>query len=206
MRKYYFIDCGAHLGENIINFYSSLHDKHDVDQFEIIAFEPNFYLIEDLSKFTPFVEKNLKIIDKAVTTYDGFTEFRIGNLTASSSIMPTKKVWQLLEKVDVPCIDFSRWLIDNTEEEDYVIVCFDIEGAEYDIIDSLFESGTINRINEFYVEFHGKKMKGFPMEREKKMVQDLIDHFDKDVYICNYHQNNLFHRLCSTQSKPKRPK
>jgi hypothetical protein len=35
-----------------------------------------------------------------------------------------------------------------------IIVKLDIEGAEYEVIESLLESGAINRINELFIEWH----------------------------------------------------
>lgn len=194
MKNYYFIDCGANEGRDILNFYSNLNEEHDTDKFQIIAFEANRRLLPKLSNLKSMI-KNFTIIDKAVSNVDGVVSFRVGKNKYSSSINPAKNNFTVTEEKLIPCVDFSRWLSDNTAEEDDVIVNLDVEGAEYDIVDSLFESCMINRIKKLYIEFHGLKLDAFPMEREKKMVQDLIDHFGKDVYIYQYYQHEDFLKL-----------
>ena len=194
IKNYYFIDCGANEGKDILNFYSNLNEEHDTDKFQIIAFEANRRLLPKLSNLKSVI-KNFTIIDKAVSNVDGVVSFRAGIHTYCSSINPAKNNFIVAEEELVPCIDLSRWLSDNTAEGDYVIVNLDVEGAEYDIVDSLFESGMINRIRKLYIEFHGKKLDGFLMKREKKMVKKLINHFGKDVYIYHYHQHEEFLKL-----------
>lgn len=195
MKNYYFIDCGANEGKDILNFYSnSSKEPKKVNEFQIVAFEANRRLIPKLSNLKSMIN-NLTIIDKAVSNVDGVVSFRVGRNKYSSSINPAKNNFKVAEEKLIPCIDFSRWLSDNTAEGDYVIVNLDVEGAEYDIVDSLFESGMIGRIKKLYIEFHGLKLDGFPMKREEKMVQDLIDYFGKDVYIYQYYQHEEFLKL-----------
>ena len=42
----------------------------------------------------------------------------------------------------------------NFDENDYIVVKLDIEGAEYEVIESMLNSGAINRVNELYIEWH----------------------------------------------------
>jgi len=54
----------------------------------------------------------------------------------------------------VECIDFSRWVLDNFKEDDHIIVKMDIEGAEFRVLVKMIHDGSINYINELYVEWH----------------------------------------------------
>ena len=53
----------------------------------------------------------------------------------------------------VKTINFSDFLL-NFDEDDYIVVKLDIEGAEYEVIESILDSGTITRINELFIEWH----------------------------------------------------
>ncbi len=56
----------------------------------------------------------------------------------------------------VPVIDLSKWIIKNFSKNDYIYVKMDIEGMEFQLIESLIESGALDYIDEMDVEWHGR--------------------------------------------------
>lgn len=67
-----------------------------------------------------------------------------------------------LEKLDisnpklVPCIDFCEFINSNFDVNDDVVVKFDIEGAEYDILPKMIQDEEcISKIDSLFVEWHG---------------------------------------------------
>ena len=59
--------------------------------------------------------------------------------------------------VAVECVDFSDWLKNHFNRNDYIIVKMDVEGAEYAILSKMIRDDTIDFVNEFYIEFHTGK-------------------------------------------------
>lgn len=177
MRKV-LISCGSNKGGEFLAFKKSKIYSPD---FIIYAFEPEqrcFEYIEDVQKQVP----NITHIKKAVSTVDGVSTFNIGNLTVSGSLR-NDKVWGLTGRnALVETVDFSNWLKDTISADDYVIVTFDIEGAEYDVIDKLIADNTIGLINKIYVEFHGNKLRADMRDRELAIKSMLRDTFGENFY------------------------
>lgn len=177
MRKI-LVSCGSNKGGEFLAFKKSKIYSPD---FIIYAFEPEprcFEYIENVQKQV----QNITHIKKAVSTTDGIATFNIGNLTVSGSLR-NDKVWGLTGQNSlVETVDFSNWLKENVSEDDYVIVTFDIEGAEYDVIDKLIADKTISLINKIYVEFHGNKLRADMRGRELVIKNTLRDMFGENFY------------------------
>jgi len=138
MRNIY-IDCGVHEGKNLKRHYG----------FEIYGFEPNpeiFTKIETLEAYT-------KLFNKAVWLYDDKMEFHITKRSESCSLYPRSDVGET-GIVWVECIDFDKWIKDKFNEDDYIILKMDIEGAEYPVLYNMIHGGSIEYINELFVEWH----------------------------------------------------
>ena len=95
-----------------------------------------------------------------VTTYDGKIKFyldkndRFGNNVGSSikenhpDVILSKKVYE-----EKPCVDFAR-LLREYNENDFIIVKMDIEGAEFDLLLHLIAQNVLKLIDVFAVEYH----------------------------------------------------
>lgn len=177
MRKI-LVSCGSNKGGEFLAFQKSNIYSED---FEIYAFEPEtrcFPYIEDVQTKVP----NITHIKKGVSNSNGTATFNVGNLTVSGSLRDDK-VWGLSgRKITIETVDFSEWLKENVAEDDYVIVTFDIEGSEYDVLEKLFEDGTITLINKIYVEFHGSKLHGDTRHREDGLKTKLQALFGSNFY------------------------
>lgn len=66
------------------------------------------------------------------------------------------------EIIRVPCFDFSSWLRTLPEPP---IVKFDVEGAEFPILERMVETGADVLVEELLVEWHDDKMADFPDRR-----------------------------------------
>lgn len=184
MRKV-LISLGSNKGGEFLAFKES---KIYSDDFIIYAFEPEprcFSYIEETQKKVP----NITHIKKAVSTYDGTASFNVGNLTVSGTLRDDK-TWGLTgKKVDVETIDFVKWFNENINEDDYVILTVDIEGAEYDVMEKMIQDGCVSRVNKMYLELHGEKLKNNEKEREEVIRKTFTEMFG-DNYFERYVEGN----------------
>ena len=173
--KNVFFDLGANNGDSIENFMGvksaghggNIRDKIAADKLDehwtIYAVEGNSLFDSQLhqlktkySKYFDFVMLNGTI----VTTYDGFITFyldtndRYGNQVGSSikenhpDVIRSNKV-----NKTKPCVDLAR-LLKQYDEQDYVVVKMDVEGAEFDIIMHLLKQNALKYIDVLAVEYH----------------------------------------------------
>jgi FkbM family methyltransferase len=172
MRKA-FIDCGVREGDAIAAFLGDqtvgggayarcLRPRLDAAEFEFVGFEsPDYrHLDATLKRFSEF---KFSLIEKLVWIHDGAVEFdsdgesddcRLLQVSCLDGGVPWRHPNELAVVQELPCIDLAKWLLENFGAEDYVVLKLDIEGAEYEVLDRLIETGAISRIRELYVEFH----------------------------------------------------
>lgn len=176
MRKI-FLDCGTHYGEGLTNFI----DTYKMDStWEIYSFEPNKYLWKQHYENNPY--NNINYINKAIYINDNNITFNIAYPnTDASSIFGNHIGDYLYEKVETQCLDLSKFIIENFSKEDFIIVKMDIEGAEYVVLRKMIEDGSLQYINELYVEFHSHKDENAIVENgeTKKSTYELIDNINK---------------------------
>jgi len=168
VRRKIYIDCGAWRGYSILAF-----KKHYGDYFDMYAFECHPKLkrgLENLSrKMRPkkfnFIDKAVWICDEKVHLYPGPKR-----KSQSSSVMFSKRRNVCKNNPVIVCaIDFSKWILDNFNKDDYIICKMNIEGAEYDVLEKMLKDGSIKYINRLYVQWHYKKLKDFSVERHNKI-------------------------------------
>ncbi len=75
----------------------------------------------------------------------------------------------------VKVIDFAKYLKENFEEEDEIVLKINIEGAEYSLFKHLMASGAIRYISKIYCDWHYGKMKNKTSEEKRhwKVVEKL---------------------------------
>jgi len=59
--------------------------------------------------------------------------------------------------VEVECFDLSTWIKRNFSVEDHIVLKIDIEGAEYEVLNKMYDDETVNYVNKIYCEIHGLK-------------------------------------------------
>ena len=136
------------------------------------------------------------VIDKAVSTDDGYANFNLG-VTSYSGSLRDDKTKNMLDgqSIVVETINFSKWISNNFNDKDNIIVSMDIEGSEYDVLYHMINQGSIHLINKLYVEFHATKLKNVTKPMFMELKDKLIEIFDKDVYIQSYYQHAEFEKL-----------
>jgi FkbM family methyltransferase len=183
--KKVFLDCGTNLGQGLLQFI----DRKIIDNtFEIHCFEPNPYAIKfSKDRFSQEKYKDYSLIfnevalwtedcEKSLTieSFDGeyicqHTGEHLGyNLKSGGATNIMESEWNkphyindddLDKSVQVNCIDFSNYLKENINKDDYVICKMDIEGAEYEVLGKLIDDNTIDLIDEIYIEWHNHLLK-----------------------------------------------
>lgn len=168
--KKIFIDCGGNKGQSVRRFIKSNRYSED---FEIYSFEP----LEVVSKRYSSME-NVCFFQKAVWIYDGEIDFFVDTgrkyRYEGSTIISSKKSRTLNKKepIKVGCIDFSKWVKGVFSKDDYIILKMDIEGAEYEVLNKMIKDGTIEYINDLYIEWHWHKIRK-PEEEHLEFMDTL---------------------------------
>ena len=165
-----FVDGGAHMGESVRLFMDRFPDSNE---YEIYSFEANDDLMDHLRSVVEPLGAN--VINKALWKEDGDIDFYKG-FHLSSSVMKDKTWGQLDTEnpVKVNSIDLAKWVVGNFSVKDYIILKLDIEGAEYDVLEHMFETGAIEYINELYIEFHSKKIPSILESRHEALISKLL--------------------------------
>lgn len=185
------ISCGSNKGGEFLTFQKSKIYSND---FVIYAFEPEercFSYIEETQKIVP----NITHIKKGVSTDNGTATFNVGGLTVSGSLR-ADKVWGLSGKtITIETLDFCEWLKENINKKDYVILTMDIEGSEYEVLNKMLVTNTIELVDKIYVEFHGDKLKEDTKNVETKIKEELKSRFG-DNFFDRYVEGNpdMFHK------------
>jgi len=147
--KKVFIDCGFYKGKRTVLFKQSSMYSSD---FVLYAFDPitKPYKVKR-------VDPDIIFHQKACWTYDGEIDFFASSRYKSkpSSIFVNPKGKSTLMRS--PCIDFSKWILDNFQKNDYIVLKMDIEGAEYEVLPKMLKDGSMEYVNLAFVEFHDQR-------------------------------------------------
>jgi FkbM family methyltransferase len=161
-----FIDCGAHCGESILRAKS---------QFGIgtrtISFEPIPYFANEISKIWE-ADESVDVVNAAVWIEDGVKDFEVSTVnTDGSSLFDLPATENEYISIPVNTFDFSEFLKQFETRDFKLIVKFDIEGAEYHVLNKMIEDGTINYVDEFWGEWHE------PKTDEQKLLEQKVHSF-----------------------------
>ena len=164
MRKV-FLDCGAHAGTSVKKFREEYPNSNE---YEIISFECNPRFTETLNNTDGITFHN-----KEDWIEDGTQDFYIGHAASSSLIYgKTRGNLDFDNPVTVESVDLSKWLTENFNKDDHIILKMDIEGAEYQVLPKMISDGSIDYVDVVYVEFHG--MKVFKTRDDTKKIRTAI--------------------------------
>lgn len=166
-----FIDCGGYDGCSVIKF---LLERPG---FKCITFEPN-PIFAKYYRFLP-----TRLIPGAVSTRDGFVDMLIDPIDGDGSSLRTAKKIDATGTLDnlqcprlnVRTFDLATFIEKNVAAEDYLVLKLDVEGEEYAILDRLIDTGTIRRVAELFIEFHGDKI-GMSKEAQEQTRTRLAEH------------------------------
>jgi FkbM family methyltransferase len=165
-----FLDCGGHKGGTIKTFRRTTLWE---DGYEIYSFEPVPRLA---GKYQNRVVENETYFNKAVWIEDGTIDFYVDKKQNSEgcSVHKHKKTGGLDKDnpITVECMDFSKWLMETFDKDDYILLHMDIEGAEYEVLNKMIDDGSIEYCDAFHIEFHQKKI-DYPIEEHNELVEQL---------------------------------
>lgn len=167
MRKI-FIDAGGYDGDTVQLF---LEKYPKSQEFEIFCFEPN-------PEFKSFHKnKDYTFCPYAVWTEDCDLDFYVNSKSLGSSLLKNKysKNGKVQETIKVRAINFSQWIKNNFNKDDFIVLKMDIEGAEYDVLKHMIDQDAIDYVKELYVDWHARKISGF----DKTIHDNLFSHLVK---------------------------
>lgn len=174
--KKIFIDGGARIGETVEVL---LDKREDLKGCDVYLFECNsnhFNTLTELSRTNKnynFIVKNEAIwVENKVMDFFISTDIW-GDL--GCTLDPTKRErLDLTNPLKVNAIDFSEFLL-SFDKNDYIVVKLDIEGAEYEVIEHILNSGAINMVNELFIEWHDHFFNKSSAELKQKLsTYDII--------------------------------
>ena len=131
-----------------------------------------FYAIEANPKIIDRIphKPGIEIVNKAIAASDGYITFFLDEADGLSTLIA--KTTTTVEEIRVPSFDFGRWIKDNFRKEDYVIVSFDIQGAEYGVLDKMIKDRSIKYIDRFCIEFHPHLVKRTQRD-DRRMIMSI---------------------------------
>lgn len=168
-----FIDLGAYDGDTIEK---ALRLYPNFDFF--YAFEP---YPPNLEKLRRKYKDNKKIIifDKAAATFDGRAKFflhkNIKNKNGSdegSTLEESKNNIDLNNFVEVQTMDFSKFILENFNTSDQIVLKIDIEGTEYELLEKMIRNESIKLISKLFCEWHKHKT-DITKERHNHLIEKL---------------------------------
>ena len=175
MSKKIFIDCGANIGQSIIHFNTLYRDSKD---YKIYSFEGNPKLISEINKIHKKLidEGKLEVFNKVVWKKDGEIKFYISREDSLGS-STNKNKWNVNKNnyVIVESIDLSKWIKENFNKNDFIVLKMDIEGAEYEVVPHMLKTGVISYINKFYLEGHYHRILPKENQVELKKLDEEIE-------------------------------
>jgi len=168
-----FIDLGAYDGDTIEKALKLYPDFDSFYAFE--PYPPNFKKL--LQKYEG--DKRIVLFEKAVAKYDGkanlFLHKNLKNNNGAdegSTLEKSKNNINLNNFAEVQTIDFSKFILENFNTSDEIILKIDIEGTEYDLLEKMIADKSIKYIKKIYCEWHKHKT-DITEERHNSLVQRL---------------------------------
>tara|TARA_R110000868_G_scaffold155033_2_gene381409 strand:- start:57 stop:632 length:576 start_codon:yes stop_codon:yes gene_type:complete len=177
MRKV-FIDGGAHGGQSIRRFVETCPDA---TEYEVHSFEPNPYFKEKILGYQKVF--NVHYHPKALWVEDGTIDF-FGTDEIDKSkycgctVTEEKQDVSHAEPITVECINLGQWIKKTFSKEDKIYLKLDIEGAEYKVLNSMIDNGSIFYPDKLFVEFHHQWMEMDPQihfDLQKRLKENNIE-------------------------------
>lgn len=164
--KKIFIDLGFNKGQSVKFFYDLIPDS---SEYEIHAFEP------DPSNFKSFENFNdVNFYKKAAWIRNGVVKFYLGSESFASTINSSKITNIKQDRfIETECLDICKFITDNFDKDDYIILKIDIEGAEYELLNHMLFNNCLEYINDLFVEFHLGKITNITSDQHNDLINKL---------------------------------
>jgi peptidoglycan-N-acetylglucosamine deacetylase len=149
-----FIDLGPYNGDSLE---AALKKYKHYDHF--YAFEPlskNFEILK--KRFSDY--NNISLIHAAADIRSGQSELYLGREFGDEggSLCKDKKT-NFKDRIEVVMtIDFAKFIKDQFDRNDEIILKIDIEGKEYDLLNKMIKDGSMEYIDEIFCEWHWDRL------------------------------------------------
>jgi FkbM family methyltransferase len=169
-----FIDCGSNIGQG----YSYFSRYYKREHYDYILIEPNVQCLPFLEALRADCGVHIEIIGKAASTTSGFARLfgppsGRGDPTYQGRSIVAEHNSSFYDNVDatedvVETFSLSQLILEKRNSYDLIALKMDVEGAEYDILEDILESGAHRELFATYIEFHSLYMK--QLERAAKRI------------------------------------
>jgi FkbM family methyltransferase len=159
------IDCGANTGDSL----PALHRVFGPFD-KVFAFEPNAQCVNTFDKGDA---APVELMQAAVWVREGTIKLYLGAHPSESSLLLEKKTGNLDPGnfIDVPAVDFSRWLQAHVVPADYVVVKMDIEGAEFPVLEKMLAEDSIKLVDLLLPEWHADRLAVRNIRLRRKWIE-----------------------------------
>jgi FkbM family methyltransferase len=167
-----FIDVGANVGDVALKFANEHPDFDD-----IYCIEANRILIPHIVHRMGQANRPFIIIWGAAWISDGRIDLYESGPSAAATVMLgkiEKNGWPQIDYkkgVSVPCFDFSAWLQRTISPSDHVVVKFNIEGAEYPLLERMIENGSLRLISRLMCKWHIGHFPDVAQQRHEEIIK-----------------------------------
>ena len=178
-----FLDCGSNIGQGYLYFRQIYGDD-----CHYILFEPNpncyMKLIEQFDTLPNVdIHNEAVYIENCIKPFKFTTKYSVGG----SLIENHNSAYSVENKQEVlvNCVDIVE-IIEKLSLNSEIIVKFDIESSEYDVLEKMISFETIFKVKKIYCEFHSQYMNNKDKKvfnlREKK-IMEFISHNNVDFEV-----------------------
>jgi len=176
----YFLDCGSNLGQGY-EYFKQIYG----DDWNYILFEPNKNcynkLVEQYGGKANVVIYNCAVyIEDCTRQFYFSSEFCLGGSIISNH---NSKLSENVHTTQVSCVNILKMIEDLISKNNEVVIKFDVESSEYDILEAMIRSGLIFKVQKIYCEFHSQYMK-YEDRRVFKHRERKIRKFVKKNKLC----------------------
>ena len=171
-----FLDCGACQGDTIEMFFHNgvipgrksmtpefkIAFNYDPSTFKVFAFEANPQHSSALSKLESQFPNLTVFKETALWTENGTLDLFMSSTNDSTDAHQSASLLKGhpdekgkgSKLVSVPTIDFSRWIYDNIETTDFVLIKMNVEGAEYEVLRKMLNDQTFALLDRMWMFYH----------------------------------------------------
>ena len=144
-----YFDLGAYNGGEV-KLFMDICSRLNITNYKIYCFEPNKKMYKYLKEM--FTDKRIYILDKAIAGENKTVKlYHDGKKGQGDSIFSTKINININDYDEVDGVLFSDWALNNVSnfKNDFNIVRFNIEGAEWFLMKDVVNSGILKYIDIF---------------------------------------------------------
>jgi FkbM family methyltransferase len=178
-----FIDCGSNLGQGLAHF-----RKHfPADLYDYILVEPNPYCAGRLRQMAESSSEHIEIVEAAASSREGRAKFyglaedgRGQTSDGGSILRDHASAWYTVDEekaLEVQTFPLSQLIEARVGSYSAIIMKMDIEGAEYEVLEHLLETGAHRRLSGLYVEFHSQYMREPARSVYAKREADITERY-----------------------------